>query len=294
MSFNPLESIARYRSSGGVGKSPGPESDAGSSLGDLRAYQATHSPRGKSAAGLSASPRLAMSQRRYGEQMEVRLELENEVTRLKKQVSALKGDNKKMEREVENSKDQVKAQKGKYEDIIAGLRNQLASKQHLTGAAGNTIHCSHLRNSGNGHLVSTVNEVISPTRFPPRESATPTSQPAYKNDKNENRPFNGHQQQQYDHNSHHNNSHQEPISSFQEPTFSELMRLSAKVTGPNETQCSRMDLVVPAALALIFTPILALTLTPILARRRWTKGYLTRQCSGARYASTHQWTGATR
>jgi DNA repair exonuclease SbcCD ATPase subunit len=179
-----------------------------------------------------------MSQRRYGEQMEVRLELENEVALLKKQVTALKGDNKKMEREVENSKDQMKAQKGKYEDIIAGLRNQLASKQHLTGAAGNTLHSSHLRNSGNGHQLSSVNEVISPTRFPPRESATRTSHPAYKNDKNENRPFNGHQQDDH-HNR--NNTNQETISGFQEPTFSELMRLSAKVTDPNDTQCLNND-----------------------------------------------------
>jgi len=236
MSFNPLESIKRYRQQ----QSP---SVVGSEGADesLNGLRASMQQRGGTKQHQQASPRLAMSQRRYGEQMEVRLELENEVDTLKKQVASLKADKKKIQEELTATTNKMKNQKAKYDEKIRSLRNQLATKQHLTGTSGNTIHNDNVRNRGDGTVVSSVNQAVSPVRFPPRDDASRSS---YRNE-NSNRSlvnfigFNT-SSSSSDHvnvsttllDEVNDGAHKGgEISGFQGPTFSELMRISAKDNG---------------------------------------------------------------
>jgi hypothetical protein len=143
--FNPLDSLQRYRNmhktSGGT-QSPSPHPHHSSSPSQSK-NRVTHGHTIPNSASINelrdytknltlrqqhASPRLAMSQRRHNQTMEMRLELETEVERLKKLVVELKSKNKILEKEKEEMAAKMSAQKQKSDDTIASLRNTLAAR----------------------------------------------------------------------------------------------------------------------------------------------------------------------
>lgn len=224
MSFNPLESIQRYRSEAISGRSlPKSPMNAGRSisLNDLHTRSEAQS---RFPAKHQASPKLAMSQRRFGEQMEIRLELEAEVDRLKKTVARLKKEKKEAESQIEAVTDRANIQKAKSDATIRELRSQLA----ITKSAQEGGHRNpKTRHDGMGNYASSVNQAISPAKFPPRESSSKeglshrsTSQLSRamldENVLNEDGA---------------NDNYDKALSGFQNPTFSELMRISAKEVG---------------------------------------------------------------
>ncbi len=212
-SFNPLESIAKYRSSAlAIGShSPVPSP---ASLNDLRQFSRKDkqtSQLQQSTASIQKSPirrasvlapRLATSQRRHEDQLALRLELEMELEKMRKLVSNLRTENKKIEEEKSALITKMKDQKLRSDETIISLRNTLAANGIKTGK---TV---------SGGPTSSLHRGVSPSRSTHPDAYAP------------NKPYTPKDTDPHLFEAIESDANKANATGFMGPTFSELMRIS--------------------------------------------------------------------